>query len=211
MKKAWNPIWIAVVSFFFSMLPGLILMAFNYERLGKPNLKKPLIAFAILFFIFLCYLTTAIPKEYDWVFAVIHLGIPILIAYIQKPLYEQFLDASDDHEPESFTLPVIYSFIFLMVFFGGISGYQYYDYVKMRNGILETEHLYLEGKLEEAKAGLFVLHESYPNNSAILFNLATIYESELKKDSAKIYLRKILEFQPNDESVKEALYRLEYE
>lgn len=211
MKKAWNPTWIAVIAFFFTLLPGLILMAINYEKLGKPKYKKPLIIFAIISFLLLCYFTAVLSSNYDYLFAIIHLSTPILIIVFQRKLYDDFLDSHESHQTESLRFPAILSFLFIAVFILSLSGYKYFEHLSIKNGVAAAEQFFLDGQFNEAKITLHLLMEKYPEEPIILYNLAAIYRAEHQNDSAKFYLRKLLETSPNHSEAKEVLYNLEYE
>ncbi|MFN4121742.1 MAG: tetratricopeptide repeat protein [Flavobacteriales bacterium] len=209
-QRAWNPIWIAVLGFFFTLLPALILMAFNYERLGKPGLKWPLIAGSVIFFIGLTYLTTLPLQGYEWAFAVVHIGGCFAIAAIQKPLYESFLDHSDKHQPEAFRLPVVYSLMFVALFFGSIIMYQYVQHIRVVKAIQKVEQFYLEGKNTEAINLLQELNTAYPDDHTILYNLGVIYKENGQADSARIYLRQLLKLNPENEDARDLLYQLNF-
>lgn len=209
-QRAWNPVWIAVLGFFFTLLPALILMAINYERLGKPALKWPIIVGASVFFVGLTYLTTFPLKGYEWAFVIIHIGGCITIAVIQKPLYESFLDASEAHQEESFRWPVVYSLFFVAALFGGIGVFEYYHHRRTVNMLQQAEQLYLEGKNNEALQLLLKLHADYPNDEIVLFNLGVIYKENGQPDSAKIYLRQLLKLDPENEEARDMLHRLNF-
>lgn len=210
-QRAWNPIWIAVLGFFFTLLPALVLMAVNYERLGRPQLKWPLIVGSISFFIGLTYLTTLPLQGYEWVFAIVHIGGCFAIAAIQKPLYESFLDYSDEHQPEAFRWPVVYSLMFVTLFFGGIIMYQYVQHLRVVKAIQEVERFYLEGKNTEAINLLQELNVAYPDDHTILYNLGVIYKENGQADSASIYLRQLLKLNPENEEARALLYQINFE
>jgi tetratricopeptide (TPR) repeat protein len=210
VKKAWNPVWIAVIGFFFTLLPALVLMALNYERMGKAAYKWPLIILSVLMFLGLALLTTLLSGEYDWIFAVIHLGGCVAIAAIQKPMYESFLDASELHQAERFTLPVLYSFIFVISFLGIFSAYQYWQYHKIKNVLQQAEQYFLEGRGQEAINILNQINQSQPKDKTVLYNLSLIYLNENKPDSARIFLRQLLAQHPEDDDARALLYQANF-
>jgi len=212
MNKPWNPIGIGLLAFFFTFLPGGILMGINYERLNKKHLKTPVIAITVILYILFLWSVIALPDGYNWIFQVIHVGSSIGIALIQRPLYERYRDEHDDEfESSSFLYPIIYSSIFLLVFFGGTIGYSWYEDTQAQKQMAEAQQAYYQGDFEKSANLLKQLMHKNPSVSIYPINLAITYEASGKRDSAIIVLRNFLELFPNDPEVKDKLYKLRYD
>jgi tetratricopeptide (TPR) repeat protein len=209
--KPWNPIGIGLIAFFFTFLPAGIMLGENYERLGKKQLKWPVIIATILMYSVFLWAVIFIPDGYNWLFQVIHVSSSIGIALLQRPLFEKVRDEQDeDFKSASFLFPGLYSAAYIIVFFGGLISYQWYSHSESEKLLSEAQNAYLQGDFAVSIDLLKSLIEKEPNENIYVVNLAMTYEAAGKLDSAVVVLRDWLIVNPNDTIVKEKLYELRY-
>lgn len=210
-KTVWNPLYIGIISYFCVLLPGLILFAINFEKLGKPQLKKPLLAAGILFFILMLIAWIYLQESYDLVLEAFHIGVPVALAAWQHPAYRKLLD-DDTNEiyPESLLKPAVLSILFLLLFVGANLGLQWWSHEQLKHRMSEAMQLYDSGSLQQAANQLQELKNDYPGEQLAYINLSITYEAMGKTDSASVILEEWLDIAPDDAQAKEMLYNMRF-
>jgi peptidoglycan/LPS O-acetylase OafA/YrhL len=116
-KRFWNPLYIGIITYFCLVLPGVILFAINFEKLGKPRFKLPMIILGCIGFFALLLGWLYLPKEWDTELAIVHMGSSIGIAAWQYSSYRKALDEDENAKVESLFKPALLSILFLIVLF----------------------------------------------------------------------------------------------
>ena len=124
-ESAWSPNAIAVISFFFTLLPAGIMHAINYERLGHREKKKSTLVWVIVGFIVWIAVILLMP-EFDGSgagFLGAQVGIAMYFHRSQQQMFQQHLSRGGKKAPLG--IPVALSFLWVVIFIGGLSGWYY--------------------------------------------------------------------------------------
>lgn len=191
------------------VLPGVILFAFNFERLGKAKLKKPVLIGGILFFIALLWAWLYLPESWDTPLAVIHIASAIGLAAWQYPFYRRFLD-NDEGSVESLFKPALLSVLFLLFMVSIGLGWNWYQHEKLKKEMNAAMQDYDIGNYKDAVAKLKAVIHDYPFENLAYTNLSITYETMGHRDSAIQVIENWLQQMPDDEQAKERLYQLRY-
>jgi len=106
-RHPWRPASIALITFCFSILPGGIMHALNYERLGQGGLKRPRLLTVALAFLFCFGLQLAdIP---GLALVAINLGFAMYIYDSQRDVFEKHVQAGG--QTAGIWRPAIWSFL----------------------------------------------------------------------------------------------------
>jgi peptidoglycan/LPS O-acetylase OafA/YrhL len=210
-QTVWNPLYIGVLSYFCLLLPGMILFAINFEKLGKPQLKKPVLTGGVLFFLAMLAAWIYLPAGFDWLLETLHIGIPVAMAAWQHPIYRKLLD-DDNNEvyAESLLKPAVLSILFLLVFIALTLALKWWSHERLKNRMVEAMQLYDTGSLQEAANHLNLIKTEYPDEQLAYINLAITYEAMGKVDSASVVLEDWLSKAPGDSQAQEMLYNLRF-
>ncbi|MCB0819848.1 MAG: tetratricopeptide repeat protein [Bacteroidetes bacterium] len=210
-RTVWNPLYIGIIAYFCVLLPGLILFALNFEKLNRPQLKKPVLIAGILFFIFMLIAWMYLPESYDLVLEAFHIGVPVGLAAWQHPIYRRLLDDdTNEYYPESLLKPAVLSILFLLVFVGSNLGLQWWNHEQLKSRMGEAMQVYDSGSLQQAANQLNEIKHDYPGEQLAYINLAITYEAMGKIDSATVVLEEWLEIAPDDAQAKEMLYNMRF-
>lgn len=210
-KTIWNPLYIAIIAYFCLLLPGMVLFALNFEKLGKPRFKQAFMLAGILFFCFMLAAWMYLPERYDWALEILHIGVPVGIAAWQHPLYrKQIDDDSNEVYPESLLKPAILSILFLLVFVASVLGFEWWRHEQLKKKMATAMELYDTGSLQEAANLLKEIRNNYPGEQLASINLAITYEAMGKTDSAALVLENWLERAPDDAQAREMLYNMRF-
>jgi tetratricopeptide (TPR) repeat protein len=209
-NKAWSPLYIGVIAYFCLLVPGIILLGINYEKLGKPRFKLLTWAVGSIVFTGIALLFVLLPEKLDWLWEIIHISAAIGIAAIQYPLYRKFIEENELNETESLLKPAILSVGFLLVMLIGYFSWQWYSFTTYKTQLSEAEELYNSGEYPKAVQRLKETRDEYPRGRESFVILAMTYEAMGKRDSAIRSLQDWLVISPEDEEVKNKLYDLRY-
>ena len=193
-RRAWNPLGILWLGFFFSVLPAGILWTLNFERLGQPSRKQSSFITTGLYTLFVV-LMCILPKL-NFVATYINIAMCLHYFHSQKVLYRDFL--SGGGQKESFGRPIVLSAAFLVLVSAGIFAYAYLDSVRYAKLYDEATASINKGNLIEAKLRLQKLENKYPDEPAPYYSLAWIHLQNLQYDSALTKYRHYLKLQPGD-------------
>jgi len=115
ISKAWNPVTLGVLSFFFTFLPGGIFYAINFERLGKSEKKNISLVLVVVGFSIFTAAVFLIPEDVPTtpLFTIINAAVSGYFIYSQKTLYKQYLEKGGEKEPAS--IPVLISIMWFIL------------------------------------------------------------------------------------------------
>lgn len=210
MKRIWNPLYIGIITYFCLVLPGIILFAINFEKLGKPRLKLPMLIVGGLGFIALVWAWLFLPKEWDTPLAVIHMGSAIGLAAWQYPSYRKFIDEHEDVKVASLFKPALLSVMFLIMMVSIGLSWTWYQHEQLKKAMQVAMDDYDVGNYKDAVGKLKMIINEYPMESLAYTNLSITYETMGHPDSAILVLENCLEKMPEDAAAKERLYQLRY-
>lgn len=110
IKPPWNPAWIATITILFSVLPGGILHALNYERLGLHQKKKANLITNLLLFIFIFMASTMLQEMRFGLFQLVfHIACASHFYKSQTNLFQRHL--ADNGTKASIWFPLFISFL----------------------------------------------------------------------------------------------------
>jgi tetratricopeptide (TPR) repeat protein len=205
-KNIWNPLHIALLSFFINFLPAGILLAINYGRLGFIQKKKKTILLVIISFLIYFFI--------DYHFASIKVFIAANAAFAviyykeQKKLYSEHI--KNGGQKASIWLPLFLSLLAVMIYVGIIFGTVYYSTIKYNNNLEEALKYESNGQYENAITLYQELIEKDPEEFAAYNNLILVFEETAQYDLAKKMATKYLEINPNFQEAKELLKYVEF-
>jgi hypothetical protein len=210
MRRVWNPLYIGIITYFCLVLPGVILFAINFEKLGKPRLKMPMLVVGSLGFIALIWAWLFLPKEWDTPLAIIHMGSSIGLAAWQYSSYRKFLDENEDVQVESLFKPALLSVLFLIVLVSIGLSWTWYQHEQLKKDMQLAMQDYDLGNYKDAVSKLKVIVHDFPMENLGYTNLSITYETMGHPDSAILVMENWLEKMPEDAAAKERLYQLRY-
>ena len=113
--KAWNPVIIGLLSFFFTFLPAGIFYAINFERLGQPKKKNIRLFFVIVGFLIYTVAVFLIPEDMPniQIFTIINAAVSGFFIYSQNALYKQHVDKGGEKAPV--LLPFLSSLLWFII------------------------------------------------------------------------------------------------
>lgn len=202
----WNPRGIALITFFFSILPGGILHALNYERLGRSELKRnnlitnTLSAVALV----VAALTFDLPRLLIFV---INVGYAIYFQISQESLFRQHLAGGGKKAslvlPGAASLLSLVPLLTLMLVLG--NSYQVTHFERQFGRAVQ---LLKDERYAEAEQMFKECQEYYPEDTAIYWNLAIVYHETGRIDEAKGQLERLLEIDEDADDAKDYLEEL---
>ena len=206
--KAWSPLYIGIISFFCFILPGVILMGLNYEKLGRSDLKKRTwlvgsIGFVILFVLFLL-----LPPQYDWLTTALHIGTAFVIAAIPYPLFVKARENNPNWKTQPILKPALISLLFVIIPVLGIIFRNEYLLKKELRLLKISKEFFDQKEYHKAIGTLKLVREINPQQQLSYINAAIAYEATGERDSAKLILKEWLEIAPDDFEARELLAKL---
>jgi hypothetical protein len=123
-QGAWSPNAIGFITLFCTFLPGGILWALNYSRLGQPDKTRPRMIGVIIGYLamwtlaFLEIENADVARAVDVVIRAIHPALGFLFYQQQKDLFKQHIDSGG--KKASILLPTLLSIAFLVTVIIGI-------------------------------------------------------------------------------------------
>jgi len=116
-RSAWNPARFKWFGFFFSFFPVLVLAAYNWERLGRHEKKKPLLiiaaaAFPVWFALIYMVDSPDAEKVLTALLAALNYGVGKHLETLQSEDYRNFLATGG--EKRSYGKPIVNSIFFLI-------------------------------------------------------------------------------------------------
>ena len=207
--KAWNPVYVAVVAFFLTIIPAAFLCALNMKRMGKPKWFYPILMAAFLLFGFELYLTAVVNESQVWVIQVFHLVLALAVSIPQKALYEKQLDA-ELIEEASFLKPILVGVAFVAIMLSAYYSWLFMQHRQLNAKMGSAMEDYNQGDYANARKKIVEIKSEYGGYAEVYYNLALTLDRENKTDSAILILKEWLEIAPNDSSAKELLFQLNY-
>ena len=202
-RPPWSPTAIALATLLLSPLPGAILHALNYGRLGLPHRTK-LVLFTNLF-----AATIFLPLA-------ARTGTYITLLPVSMFFASHFFKTQEDryrrHRSEGgkkarFLLPVLVSLI------GSIAlgyGFQVLEDLRHETDFVHAFEQLSSGKnLEQAEASFLSYQAVRPDVDASYWNLAILYDHRGEPEKAKAQLRAYLKIDPRAKEFLEYLAQLE--
>jgi len=201
---AWSPTGIALITVLFSPLPGGILHALNYARLGRPELRRLTLAVNLLTttLLFLVAFFADRPlRLLTWAASI------MIAAYFYKSQESLFRGHRAAGGPRaSLLLPGVLSIVVPVILALALSYGQDSHYERRFDKGLK---LMEEGKLTQAEREFRAYQEVNPDDMASYWNLAVIYERSGDVGKAKQELKAFLARNPTSQKAQEYLATLE--
>ena len=124
-KPPWSPALIATITILFTVLPGGIFHALNYERLWLPQKKAWTLKTNLLLFLFIFLASFRITNTilFGLFQTVFHIGCATHFYKTQSGLYQKHLTKNHTKAPISF--PLFISFIVYLLILGLMTGLSY--------------------------------------------------------------------------------------
>jgi len=207
--KAWNPVYLAVMAFFLTIIPAAFLCGLNMKRMGKPKWFYPIILAAIILFGFELYLTAVVKENQVWMIQVYHLSLALAVSIPQKKLYEKQLD-DELIEEASFTKPILGGIVFVAIMLSSYYGWLFIQHRQLNAKMGSAMEDYNQGDYENARKKIMEIKKDYGDYAEVYYNLAITLDRENKTDSAILIMKEWLEIAPNDSAAKELLFQLNY-
>jgi MORN repeat variant len=205
-KTAWNPRAIGWLGFFFTFFPAGIMLAFNWEKLGKPEKKRPTIFFTTLFFTIYLILLVWFLDVPVYVSLLLYLIMSIGFYRSQRKLYKDFIRKGG--KKESFKKPIwigIGSLVGVLILFGGIGAI---EGLKLKKKYDQGIEYYNIGQFEKAKEIMSELADDEIYEASALYALCCIALAEGEIDHSFLLLRNLTFIAPDDLNVKLLLTRM---
>jgi len=210
-KRPWSPFHLGLISYFCIILPGGLLFAENFERLGKAGWKLG-VQLLTLFWFFLMMASIAwLPANLTWISELVHLIFPVGMIFLQNPSYQKWREETEDMVPKaSLSKPILASVLFALFLFSAIVAKDWYLRHRLEKRMSQAAEAYTQGQYEQSTRILRSLQHDYPDERTVYVNLALSHEAVGQRDSAIQVFRTWLERSPGDEEVSEMLYKLRY-
>lgn len=208
-RKAWNPLYIGIISFFCLVLPAGILFAFNFEKLGKPKLRNPVLLGSVLYFLLLVISWVYLDKQYDFIPETAVLAYSIGMPLWQYPLFRKLRD-DELIEAEALVKPTLLSLLFAVFVGMIIMGWNWRVHKVTGQKLLEAQEYYLEGRYTDSRNVLkrIIARDSFERTAWI--NLAITYNAMGDTDSATTVLGMWLQRSPQDGEARDMYENLRY-
>jgi len=200
----WSPTGIALISVLCSPLPGGILHALNYERLGKPGRKRLTFAMNLIASMILLLAAFFGPGQMQMLTVVASLFMAAYFYKSQEELFRRYQSAGG--KKASLLFPALLSVIGLLILGGGLTFAESFHHQARLDAAVR---LMDEGKYAEAEEVLKEYQSSYPDDTSGYWNLAVVYENLGNVDKAKGELKALLIRDPGSKRAREYLARLE--
>lgn len=197
-KPPWNPKAIGFITFFFSFLPGGIMLALNYERLGQPEKKMPTLLAVIVGFVVFMTIIFMLPEEsaFDRLFHWLNIAIAVTFGNLQKGTFESYMaDGGTKASPWPAAGLSFMGVVAIVVAFGA---WAFWD-VSRDEARFETARTHMQaGEYDQAEAIFLEYAEKYPEEAGTYFNLASIYLSQGRLEEARKYAAEYHRLVPDD-------------
>ena len=202
-RRAWSPWFILLVTLLFSYIPGGILFALNYKRLGKPSKMFPAFAsIIVLFFLHHLLAFFASNEILDIVFGargprVWTAVVGGLFVALQIKDFERFIASGGKKAGQ--VKPFIYSLIFAILYYLMIFSLPYLTAVgpavRYVAQVEQADTLREQGRFSEAESLLLELQKEHPELYAAYYILALLYRdrgmTELARQQGRLALESI--------------------
>jgi tetratricopeptide (TPR) repeat protein len=184
------------------MLPGGILHAINYERLGQPRKKNSALLSTVLMFVFL-FLLSLLSQLPHLFFLVINLAYAGYFFKSQDTLFQRHIEQGG--KKGSLTAPIILSVLTTALVVGISFTYDYFKTLAYEKAVA----MMTDGKYSEAE-NLFQSYKKYePKEEATYYNLALIYQKTERPALARAELEALLRLNPADTDARSMMNELE--
>jgi tetratricopeptide (TPR) repeat protein len=202
VRAPWGPTGIALITILFSPLPGGILHAINYARLGQPERKS--LALSLNLITATIIFLASFYAERSTLGLAASITVAVYFYKSQDELFRRHRAAGGQRA--SLILPVILSLLGLITL---VVGFSYAENVRYEKEFDEAIGLMEEGKIAEAERGFRAYQKAFPDDMASYWNLALLYEESGDIEKAAQELRVFITRNPNSQEVQEYLDRLE--
>jgi hypothetical protein len=123
-RPPWSPALIATITILFSVLPGGIFHALNYERLGLPQRKRSNLIINILLFLFIFLVSfRAKPVLFGLIQLIFHIGCATHFYKSQNTLFQKHL--AENNTRASIIYPIFLSILIYIILLGFTFGLSY--------------------------------------------------------------------------------------
>ena len=219
-RAAWSPTAIVWACLLFSVLPGGIMYALNFERLGQPQKKKTallgVIAFCFVFYGILfaaAFKPELFPSFNEKMLRALSaagtFGMARIFYLQQKPLFIRHLQQGG--KKASVWPPIVWSVATITVVGIALVGYFIWQVNRDEQEFSRGYALMQKGKYDEAEKIFKSYQDKYPDETPAYMNLALIYADEAKLPQAKQELTELLRLDPKDKDAKDLLKDVEDE
>lgn len=201
-KPPWNPKIIVVITLIF-LLPGGILYALNFERLGLKSRKIPnLITFCLLFLVvFLANLSNQF-KPINMINFALTTYCAIHFYKTQNYLYKRHIEAGGNRS--SCRLPVLVTILSFVPVFSIGFGFQ----SMIDNKYYQAHQFYAAGDFGNAEKYFKIYKQFNKDEPAPYYSLAMVYVETGRIDLAKVELKSYLRLNRGDQEVEGILKEL---
>ena len=200
--RPWSPSVISLITALFSILPGGILHAMNYARLGYPQKKRLVLVSNIIMSVFLIFLSLLTNMHYLF-FLVINLAYAGYFFKSQDSIFQNHIEKGG--KKGSLIGPMILSVLTTGLIFGASLGYDHLKSMDYEEAVV----MMTAGKYDEAEK-LFQSYKKYsPKEESTYYNLALIYQETERFDLAIAELKTLLRMNPKDTEARSMLRELE--
>jgi hypothetical protein len=203
-RPPWNPTGIALISVLLSPLPGGVLHALNYDRLGQPKRRRLALTSNLITTTILFVAVFATPNRSHVLIWAASLFIAAYFYKSQDKLFREHKSAGG--QTASLLVPGLLSVVVPVLL--GIS-LSYVEFVHYRTELRDAVRLMKVGELHKAENKLREFQRANPDEMASYWDLALIYERTGDLDKAKHELRTFLVEHKQSREVQEYLDRLE--
>lgn len=196
-RAPWDPKAIGFISFFFSFLPAGIMLGLNYERLGQPEKKVPVIVATLISAAVFGALVWNLPEDTpNGVFQAVSLGIALWFASVQKSTFTAHV-ARGGVKASPWPAAGLSALVVTAVV--GVAVLAAYREAEEAEAHFEQAmDAAAEGRTEEAIETYEAHLESNPEESSAHFNLAQLLLQEGRLDEALHHAQEFRQMEPDD-------------
>ncbi len=200
--RPWSPSVISLITALFSILPGGILHAMNYARLGYPQKKKSALVSNVIMSVFLIVLSL-LTNLHHLFFLVINLAYAGYFFKSQDSIFQNHVKKGG--KKGSLIGPIILSVLTAGLIVGVSLGYDHLRTLEYEKAVI----MMAAGKYDEAEK-LFQSYKKYsPKEESTYYNLALIYQETDRLDLAMAELKALLRINPKDTEARSMMMELE--
>jgi len=200
--RPWSPNVIALITAIFCILPGGILHAINYARLGYPQKKRLALVSNVIMSVFLILLSLLTGLHHLF-FLVINLAYAGYFYKSQDSIFQNHIKKGG--KKGSLIGPIILSVLTTGLIVGVSIGYDHLRTMEYEKAV----SLMTAGNYDEAEK-LFQSYKKYsPKEESTYYNLALIYQETERFDLAIAELKTLLRINPKDIVARSMMMELE--
>lgn len=183
-QKAWNPFFLFWVSLLFSGFAGSLLLADQFQKLGFPDKRKPVILIGRILCVL--FLFSALLGADCNLLIILNIAASVLFISWQLPLFSDFKKQKGTTgfwiKPAAKAIIAGLLLVFFLISIQEIR--QSLHYRPYEKALSSAQKLHEDGDLSEAEKSLITLTNKYPEEPAAFIELSYIYEDMDILDSA---------------------------